>query len=213
MSTENISDLVLVNRLKKGSKPALEELVLRYESKVYSLAMRYTKSQQDAEEVLQDVFMTLYKKAKCFEGKSAFSSWLYRITVNSALMKLRKRRQEKAVLLDDLAPTTKAEFYESAAEDILQSDSRSIQHETRAALESAIGRLPEEYQAVFVMRDVDGLSNEETSKILKISVAAVKSRLHRARLMLQKKLRRYYNDYTGREAMTDMGRVMLKAAN
>lgn len=210
---EQFTDVQLVNKFKSrraGSKDAFEEIIKRHETKVYALAIRYTKNEDDAEEVVQDVFITLYKKAKTFEGKSAFTSWLYRITVNAALMKIRKRKQEKATLTEDLSLHAKSEYDLKCSEDMQQCDSRSIQHETRAALESAVNRLPDEYKAVFIMRDVDGLSNHEVSAILHISVAAVKSRLHRARLMLQKKLQRYYDDYTGKTAMTDLTKAPLK---
>lgn len=210
---ELCTDVQLVNKFKSrraGAKEAFAELISRHENKVYALALRYTKSEEDAEEVVQDVFVTLFKKAKSFEGKSAFTSWLYRITVNAALMKLRKRKQEKAILTEDLSLHAKTDYELKCSEDMQQSDSRSIQHETRAALEMAVNRLPDEYKAVFIMRDVDGLSNQEVSEILDISVAAVKSRLHRARLMLQKKLQRYYDDYTGKSAMTDLTKTPLK---
>ena len=199
--TQSLSDLDLIKRFKNGSQVAFEELVARHENKMYSIALRYTKNTEDAEEVIQDVCITLYNKVQDFEGKSAFTSWLYRIVVNSALMKLRKNRQEKAVLTDDLTPISKQDYLQQDSEDHMRADVRSMQHETRAVLEAAINRLADEYRSVFIMRDVDGLSNEEVSSILDISVPAVKSRLHRARLMLRKKLNAYWNDYNGREQM------------
>lgn len=199
--TKQISDLELIKKFKAGSQVAFEELVERHESKMYSIALRYTKSSEDAEEVIQDVCITLYNKVQDFEGKSAFTSWLYRIVVNSSLMKLRKNRQEKATLMDDLTPISKQDYLQQNCEDFSRADVRSIQHETRAVLETAINKLADEYRSVFIMRDVDGLSNEEVSSILDISVPAVKSRLHRARLMLRKKLNAYWNDYNGKEQM------------
>src|SRR5258708_5708025 len=91
---KKLTDVELVEIFKAGSIDAFEELISRYESKVFNLAMRFTRNQEDAEEVLQDVFATIYKKIDGFQGKSAFSSWLYRIIVNAAFMKLRKRRQQ-----------------------------------------------------------------------------------------------------------------------
>ncbi len=199
--TQQISDLELIKKFKNGSQVAFEELIARHESKMYSIALRYTKSSEDAEEVIQDVCITLYNKVQDFEGKSAFTSWLYRIVVNSSLMKLRKNRQEKATLMDDLTPISKKDYLQQNCEDFSRADVRSIQHETRTVLEAAINKLADEYRAVFIMRDVDGLSNEEVSSILDISVPAVKSRLHRARLMLRKKLNAYWNDYNGKEQM------------
>ncbi len=199
--TQQISDLDLIKKFKNGSQVAFEELVARHENKMYSIALRYTKNSEDAEEVIQDVCVTLFHKVQDFEGKSAFSSWLYRIVVNSSLMKLRKNRQEKATLMDDLTPISKQDYLQQNCEDFSRADVRSIQHETRTVLEAAINRLADEYRSVFIMRDVDGLSNEEVSSILDISVPAVKSRLHRARLMLRKKLNAYWNDYNGKEQM------------
>jgi len=174
-------------------------LIQRYHNKVYALAYRLTRDADDAEEVLQDVFVTVYRKIAGFEGKSSFSSWLYRITVNAGLMKLRKKRQERSVGLEDLIP----DFHNSAllkgaahreADAVLQ------RAELSAALEEAIRRLPDEYRPVFVLRDVDGLTSKEVGKILDLSVPAVKSRLHRSRLMLRRRLLSFYREYrSGKE--------------
>jgi len=97
-------DLILIEQFTKGCIGSYEELISRYETKVHNLAMRLTRNSEDAEEVLQDVFMTVYRKIEGFEGKAKFSSWLYRITVNAAFMKLRKRRQDKTVSVEDMMP-------------------------------------------------------------------------------------------------------------
>ena len=201
MELNTYTDLELINQFRNGSNEAYEELVNRHESKIYSIALRYTKSTQDAEEVLQDVCLTLYKKVQDFAGKSAFTSWLYRVVVNSSLMKLRKNRQNKSTLIDDLGYNARQEFFTRTSEELKNGDSVSQQNETREILKDAIERLGDEYKTVFIMRDIDGLSNQEVSEILGLSVPAVKSRLHRARLMLQKKLERYWLDYTGEKAM------------
>ena len=189
------SDAELVVDFKHGDKNGFCELLTRYTEKVHNLAMRITRNPEDTEEVLQDVFLTVYNKIHTFEGNSAFSSWLYRITVNTAFMKLRKRKQQAALSLDEM----------SAAGDESWSNQRSDQsdvnflcsrHQLREVLESAIGKLPEEYRVIFILRDVDGLSNQEVGELLSISIPAVKSRLHRSRLMLRKKLQRFYDDYT-----------------
>jgi RNA polymerase sigma-70 factor, ECF subfamily len=104
---KNVPDTMLVKQFRKGSIEAFEEIVTRYESKVFNLALRFTRNQEDAEEVLQDVFATIYNKIDGFQGKSAFSSWLYRIVVNAAFMKLRKRKQQQTVSLEDLSPVVK----------------------------------------------------------------------------------------------------------
>ncbi len=197
MSEKKVSDSVLIERFRNGSIEAFEEIVSRYESKVFNLAMRFTRNQEDAEEVLQDVFTTIYKKLAGFEGKSAFSSWLYRIIVNAAFMKLRKRKQNTTVSIEDLAPAVKQYCIEREGVIESRSDTLTMNKELRDRVQGAIDRLPEQYRAVFVLRDVDGLTNQEVSEILDLSIPAVKSRLHRSRLMLRRKLRRYYEDFTG----------------
>ena len=195
-----LTDLELVDRFTKGCEASFNEIVHRYETKAYNLAMRLTRNQEDAEEVLQDVFVTVYRKVSGFEGKSKFSSWLYRITVNASFMKLRKRRQDQTVALEDVVSnlhniTTLAPLNTFS----LPCDSFAVANEVRVALESSIAKLPEEYRAVFVLRDIDGLSNKEVGDILELSIPAVKSRLHRSRLMLRKRLRRFYEDYLAQE--------------
>lgn len=204
MKEKKISDMVLVERFKKGSIEAFEEIVERYESKVYNLAMRFMRNQEDAEEVIQDVFTTIFRKVAGFEGKSAFSSWLYRIVINAAFMRLRKRKQYNTVSLEDLSPTARAFYLDREVLTNSRSDTISINRELRTVLQAAISRLPAQYRAVFVLRDVDGLSNQEVGEILDLSVPAVKSRLHRSRLMLRKRLQRYYEDFVGRKVNIDL---------
>lgn len=197
MEEKKVADTVLVEQFKAGSLEAFEEIVARYESKVFNLAMRFTRNEEDAEEVLQDVFSTVYRKIESFQGKSAFSSWLYRVIVNAAFMKLRKRKQHQTVSIEDLTPAVKQLCVEEEQPGCARSDSFTLNRELRDTLEAAINKLPDQYRKVFVLRDVDGLSNQEVGEILQLSIPAVKSRLHRSRLMLRKRLQRYYDDYTG----------------
>ena len=201
MKEKKITDTMLIKDFKKGSMVAFEEIITRYESKVFNLAMRFTRNQEDAEEVVQDVFTTLYKKIDGFQGKSAFSSWLYRIVVNAAFMKLRKRRQNTAVYIEDMVQEQKLDH---DALFVSRSDSITMNREVREIMANAINRLPEQYRNVFVLRDIDGLSNEEVSELLELSIPAVKSRLHRSRLMLRRKLLRLYRDLYGTLPAPDM---------
>jgi RNA polymerase sigma-70 factor (ECF subfamily) len=201
MREKKIPDTALVEQVRAGSMEAFEELIARYEAKVFNLAMRFTRNQEDAEEVLQDVFATIYKKLDGFQGKSAFSSWLYRIIVNAAFMKLRKRKQNNTISIEDLSPAVKQFCLDKEQIYGNRSDAMSVNRELRDVIQMAIDKLPEQYRAVFVLRDVDGLSNQEVGEILELSVPAVKSRLHRSRLMLRRKLQRYYDDYTGVKMM------------
>jgi RNA polymerase sigma-70 factor (ECF subfamily) len=198
-----ISDVGLVDEFKAGDVSAFEEIISRYESKVMNLALRFTRNQEDAEEVMQDVFTTVYRKIDGFRGQSAFSSWLYRIVVNAAFMKLRKRKQTQTLSLEDLAPAVKQHCIERDVLAGQHSHSLAVNRELQEVLQRAIDRLPDQYRAVFVLRDVDGLSNQETGEILNLSIPAVKSRLHRSRIMLRKKLQRYYEDFTGNKAIIE----------
>ena len=193
------SDLELIAEFQKGNQDSFEELIQRYSSKVFSLASRLTRNSEDAEEVIQDVFVTVYRKIAGFEGKSSFSSWLYRVTVNAAFMKLRKRRQDPAIPLEDLMQQAQTVPALRSPENV-HVDSLSIRHEMLQALESAIQRLPDEYRPVFILRDVDGLTSREVGKILDLTVPAVKSRLHRSRLMLRKKLQKFYSEFQNQKS-------------
>ena len=195
LNIKELADEQLIKNFALGCINSYEEIISRYEAKVHHLALRLTKNAEDAEEVLQDVFITVYRKIEGFEGKAKFSSWLYRITVNAAFMKLRKRRQEQASSLEELSFYVQQQIVEDRSIYSAQTDSLAINNEIKEALESAISKLPEEYRAVFVLRDIDGLSNKAVSDILDLSIPAIKSRLHRSRLMLRKRLRKFYEDY------------------
>lgn len=193
----DLTDVQLVEEFRKGSIEAFEEIVSRYEAKAMNLSLRFTRNQEDAEEVLQDVFSTIYRKIDGFRGQSAFSSWLYRIVVNAAFMKLRKRKQHQTISIEDLAPQVRQHCIDREAfVGSVSTGNMIVSAELREVLQAAIDKLPEQYRAVFVLRDVDGLSNQETGEILSLSIPAVKSRLHRSRLMLRKRLKRYYEDFT-----------------
>lgn len=196
-----VTDASLVSAFRAGDKEAFVELLNRYSEKVHNLSIRITRSEEDAEEVLQDVFVTVYNKIEKFEGKSAFSSWLYRITVNTSFMKLRKRKQNNAISMEEVSPGIRENWVGG------RSDSADVnyicsRHELRAELERAIAKLPEEYRVIFVLRDVDGMSNQEVGEILNLSVPAVKSRLHRSRLMLRKRLQKFYEDYSNNDTIS-----------
>lgn len=194
---KTLTDLELVKLLRKGDLKALEEIVEKYETKIFNLAMKFMGSQEDAEEVSQDVFLTLYQKAASFKGNSAFSSWLYRITVNSAFMKLRKRKRDMSISINDLSTPNQRDWLERDTSYHSCSETKVVNTELTGILNQAILKLPQRYRSVFVLKDIDGLSNQEVSSLLDLSMPAVKSRLHRARLMLQKKLTVCYKDYVG----------------
>jgi RNA polymerase sigma-70 factor (ECF subfamily) len=180
-----VSDSLLVKKAKKGDFGAFDELVTRYETKVYNLAYRMLGSQEDAKDILQDVFIAAFKSLKQFREESSFSTWIYRIATNACLMKLRTRESQVISLSEQPRIVETIDWSESLP-DIMDRE------ELREVMGKAIKSLPEMYRAVFVLRDVEGLSNSEAASVLKISVPAVKSRLHRARLYLREKLSKYF---------------------
>ncbi|HKO22462.1 MAG TPA: sigma-70 family RNA polymerase sigma factor [Candidatus Eisenbacteria bacterium] len=195
--TQAETDEQLVRKSQQEDERAFGELVSRYESKVYSLALKMLRNPEDAEDVLQDTFLRAYRGIKSFKGNSTFSTWIYRITANSALMRLRKR-QLPTVSIDDAdereAPINIADWAPGPVEQVLN-------QETQAAMTEAIDALPPEFRQVFVLRDIEELSNAEVAEILDLSVAAVKSRLHRARLKVRNRLAPYFTEPRTRRAM------------
>lgn len=196
-SVRGESDEQLVRRAQADDDRAFGELVTRYESKVYSLALKMLRNPEDAEDVLQDTFLRAYRGIKSFHGRSTFSTWIYRITANSALMRLRKR-QLPTVSIDDAdereVPINIADWAPGPVEQMLN-------QETQAAMAEAIDALPAEFRQVFVLRDLEELSNAEVADILDLSVAAVKSRLHRARLKIRNRLAAHFAEPKPRRAM------------
>ena len=195
--TQAETDEQLVRKSQQDDERAFGELVSRYESKVYSLALKMLRNPEDAEDVLQDTFLRAYRGIKSFKGNSTFSTWIYRITANSALMRLRKR-QLPTVSIDDAdereAPINIADWAPGPVEQMLN-------QETQAAMTEAIDSLPPEFRQVFVLRDIEELSNAEVAEILDLSVAAVKSRLHRARLKVRNRLAPYFIEPRTRRTM------------
>jgi RNA polymerase sigma-70 factor (ECF subfamily) len=187
-------DAELVERLKTGDREAFGALLRRHQGKVYRLAMNMTRSPQDAEEVTQDVFLAVYRKIGEFDGRAAFSTWLYRVASNAALMKLRGRRSEPHLSIEEEGPAFAPDghFARPVADWSELPEDRLLSAERRRVLEQAIDALPPDYKAVVVLRDVEGLSNPEVAEVLGATVLAVKSRLHRARLALRERLAAYF---------------------
>ena len=185
-------EAALVSRASTGDNAAFSELVKRYQRKIYRLASHITQNQEDAEDVLQDTFLKAFTHLGDFEGNSRFYTWLVRIAVNESLMKLRKRRSDKMVPLDEPVDTGEEQIVREIAVWDGTPEQRYSQEELRQILEGAIDELAPIYRAVFLLRDVEELSTEETAQALSLSVPAVKSRLLRARLQLREKLTRLF---------------------
>ncbi len=175
----------LVDLARKGDAAAFSTLVARYDSRVFRLARHILQNQEDAEDVLQEVFLKAYTHLSGFEGNSKFYTWLARITVNEALMKIRKRKTGKEVSLDEPIETDGEEITREIAVWDKNPEKDYSREELKKLLDEAIEKLTPIYRAVFLLRDVDELSTEETAAALDLSVPAVKSRLLRARLQLR----------------------------
>lgn len=193
-----ITDDELVKRAREGDNEALEELVTRYEVRVYNLVFRMLGNREDAEDALQDTFMNVIRALSRFEARSSFSTWLYRIAANSALTKLRKRgRKDKSEseFLEEVYSVQQQARGQTLLPDWSSSPDRALlSGEARRVLDEAIEELPEAYRVVFVLRDIENLSAAEVAEVLELSVPAVKSRLHRARLFLRNHLSRYFTE-------------------
>jgi RNA polymerase sigma-70 factor (ECF subfamily) len=194
---DTASETVLIERLRDGDGSALEALMERYASRVYRVARGITRTDADAEEVVQDVFLKLARKIDSFEGRAALGTWIYRVAANAALLKRRGKRAQLEVSLEEHLPTFKEDGHREGDRAYLLADwSRTpeaelLDGEARAILSRAIDELPGPYRAVLVLRDVEELTNEEAARILGESVASVKSRLHRARMALRERLTRH----------------------
>ena len=181
----------LVSAAKAGGVAAFEELVNRYERKIFRLGMNITQNREDAEDVMQDAFLKSFQNLDQFQGNSRFYTWLVRIAVNEALMKLRKRRPNQ-VSLDEPLTGDDDSFFREIEDWGPSPEQRFAQTELNEILTQVIGELDPIFRVVFLLRDVEGISTEETAQILGISVAAVKSRLLRARLKLRQNLNKYF---------------------
>ena len=183
---------VLVEKAKAGDQQAFTDLVARYQRKIYRLAKNITRNDEDAEDVLQEAFLKAYEHLDGFEGNSKFYTWLVRIAVNEALMKLRKRRGDREVSLDEPVGLGEEEVKREIAVWEDNPEQRYSREEMHEILNEAVEGLKEDFRTVFVLRDIEEMSTEETAEALKISIPAVKSRLLRARLALREKLTRKF---------------------
>lgn len=187
-------DVLLVNQARGGDVQAFEKLVRQYDRQVFRIAQHITQNREDAEDVVQDAFLKAYEKLDQFQGNSKFYTWLVRITVNEALMRLRKRRTGRMVSIDEDVETDEGSMPRDLADWSPDPEALYGQSEMAEILRKTIQGLPPGFRVVFVLRDVEGLSTEETAETLGLSVPAVKSRLLRARLQLRERLSRYFRD-------------------
>jgi len=187
-------DAALVQRLKARDKSAMEELLRRHGTKMFGVAMQIMRNETAAQEVMQDALITVWNKASSFEGRSAFTSWLYRVTANAALMKLRKEKKlEQNVPLENFGGDGELPVLQLADPGANPSAS-ATGAELDGRVRSAIDALPEPYRTTVLLADVEEMSMDEVAAAMESTVPAVKSRLHRARLALRKELTPYLKD-------------------
>jgi len=176
----------LVRLAQDGSPAAFEELVTKYQSKVFSMALSFTRNREAADDLAQEIFLKSYLALPRFHGKSEFGTWLYRISMNHIKDFLRKKGRAKEVPLDDVG--------EAAFSDKEQTEKAEQERETearRTLVQRSVQGLPEKYRVILTLRDIQGLAYEDISRILRLSPGTVDSRLHRARRMLRAKLAPY----------------------
>jgi RNA polymerase sigma-70 factor (ECF subfamily) len=190
-TSSNVNDAELVRRLKQRDPDAMETLVHAHGSKLYGVAFQFVRNETAAQDVVQEALLSVWNKIGSFEGRSSFTSWLYRVTANAALMRLRKeKRRQMDVSID-------GDEEEQAYRPLQLQDTRPLPsgalqgEELKAQIQAAIDRLPEPYRSVVLLKDVEGFSLEEIAELTNASVPAVKSRLHRARLTLREALLPY----------------------
>jgi RNA polymerase sigma-70 factor (ECF subfamily) len=196
------TDEVLVEQFRAGDRRAFEELVRRHRSRIYHLALRMTKSEQEALEIVQETFLSVYRKLPDFRGESAVGSWIHRIAANFALMRLRHQRVVDEV--EEPLETEEGKFRPDGHWDEgptgfwgRRADDIALDAELRGQINHAVDALPDSYRSVFLLRDIEGLSYDEIALALRTTVPAIKSRLHRARLSLREQLAHYFEAREG----------------
>ena len=185
-------DMLLVERARQGDTEAFSQLVRQYDRQIFRTAQHITQNREDAEDITQDVFFKAYQKLEQFKGDSKFSTWLVRIAVNESLMRLRRRKTQKTVSMDQDVQTEEGSIPRDFAEWRPNPEQIYSQGELGDILRKTIAGLPPGFRTVFTLRDIENLSTEETAEALGLSVPAVKSRLLRARLQLRERLSRHF---------------------
>jgi RNA polymerase sigma-70 factor (ECF subfamily) len=185
-------DMALVHACKRGDAAAFEQLVKRYDGRLFSIAQHVTRNREDAQDAVQEAFLKVFRKLTQLRENSQFSTWLFRITINESLMKLRKQRSAREVSIDedfqseeDMSPLSVADWGPDPEELYRGSELRNILRRTLQELQPGL-------RVVFVLRDIEGLSTEQTAEVLELTSVAVKARLWRARLQLRERLSKYF---------------------
>ncbi|MBN1445773.1 MAG: sigma-70 family RNA polymerase sigma factor [Candidatus Omnitrophica bacterium] len=197
-------EMKLVEQAKKGDMKAFEDLMKTTSGRIYNLGFRLLRNKEDAADIMQETYMAAYENLPKFKGNSSFSTWLYRIATNFALMKMRREKNKK-VSVSELQETS-GNLYDKALPDWSESPVDHLKNqELKEILDKAINSLPPKYRSVFVLHDIEGLGIAEVADILSLSEPAVKTRSHRSRMYLREKLSEYF-----RQSGTDVQKGSLK---
>ena len=190
----NVEETVLVAGLRAGEDWAYETMIREYGGRLLSVARRFVRSEEDARDVLQSAYLSAFRAMDCFEGGAQLSTWLHRIVVNTALMRLRSKRRKPEESIEDLLPAFQSDGHhvEQFSDWSTPADELIQREEVRHAVRRCIEQLPEQYRSVLLLRDIEERSTQEAAELLAMTPAAVKVRLHRARQALSTLLRREY---------------------
>jgi len=189
-------DFALIQAINAGQVDKFHELVKRYEQRLYNFSLRMCRDHSDAEDMVQDTFLNVFKYLKDFRYETKFKNWLYKVAASTCIKKRRRSKfaPEKELSLDEFRPTDEAEAAETVPEWALLPLDKLLNEELSRAIHRGILSIPKKYRMVIVLRDIEGFSTAETAEILNLSPANVKVRLHRARLYLRDKLKRYFEN-------------------
>lgn len=194
--TEPSGEMELINRLRSGDDRAFEEVVRAHSGRLMSVARRFMRNDEDARDVLQEAFISMHRAIHTFESGARLSTWLHRITVNCALMKIRSRKCRPEIAIDDLMPRFSEDGHhiDPPCPWTEDTDVSMAREQTRVMVRAAIDRLPDNYRSVLLLRDIEELDTEETAQVLGISANAVKVRLHRAHQALRTMIDTHFKD-------------------
>jgi RNA polymerase sigma-70 factor, ECF subfamily len=205
MTRGETAERELIARLRHGEHDAVSDLASAYGSKVHQLAFRYLKNHEDAEEVTQDVLLKVFQRIDAFRGDAALSSWIYRITFNTAMSRLRNARAARHAAIEE-STREDNEGRRPARREVIDwsplADEEMLRGELRAALVEALKELPPLYRVPVILRDIEGLSTEEASAVLRVKDQTLKSRLHRGRLILRERLSAFAGGLTLHRSVT-----------
>jgi RNA polymerase sigma-70 factor (ECF subfamily) len=189
-----VDEVLLVNRLRAGDEAAFEDLIRKFGSRLLAVARRFVRNDEDAQDIVQSAYLSAFRALDQFEGNCQLSTWLHRIVVNTALMKLRSKRRKPEESIEELLPAFQEDGHhvEQFADWTMPADQLIERNETRAFVRACIDRLPENYRTVLLLRDIEERSTQDVADALSMTATAVKVRLHRARQALSTLLRQEY---------------------